>query len=206
VTCGPDARLVIWTRRTPTPPCLRAFTRDAEGEWREAWNVGPDELLYSDSLAMAGSAGERFYTWETPSWNRPGPRRLVCRSSLNGEVVAACSPAETLTRLAATPDGSAVVGFKESALFLWRPGEEPRKLRTGTRRHVRDLAFHPDGRHLLTAHTDGGARVIDTQTGRATRAYAWEVGELTAVAISPDGALAAAGGAGGRVVLWDLDL
>jgi WD40 repeat protein len=206
VICGPDSRLVIWTRKTPAPPCLRAFTRDAEGEWREAWNVGPDESLYSDSLAMAGSGGERFYTWETPSWNRPGPRRLVCYSSLTGEVLGDCGPAETITRLAATPDGSAVAGFKESSLFLWAPGQKVRKLRTGTRKHLRDLAFHPDGRHLLTVHTDGGARVIDTQAGRVVREYAWELGELTAAAISPDGALAAAGGEGGRAVLWDLDL
>jgi WD40 repeat protein len=206
VTCGPDARLVIWTRQTPTPPCLRAFTRDAEGEWREAWNVGPDESLYSDSLAMAGSGGERFYTWETPSWNRPGPRRLVCYSSLTGEVVGDCSPAESITRLAAAPDGSAVAGFKESSLFLWAPGGQARKLRTGTRKHPRDLAFHADGRHLLTVHTDGGARVIDAHAGRVAREYAWAVGELTAAAISPDGALAAAGGEGGRVVLWDLGL
>jgi WD40 repeat protein len=80
------------------------------------------------------------------------------------------------------------------------------KVRTGTRTHYRRVAFHPDGRHLLAGNNDTTARLIDTHTWEVVRQYTWDIGSLNAVAISPDGALAAAGGQKGRVVVWDLDL
>ena len=40
--------------------------------------------------------------------------------------------------------------------------------------------------------------------GRPTR-FTWNLGRLRAVAISPDGNLAAAGGDYGEVIVWDLE-
>jgi len=64
----------------------------------------------------------------------------------------------------------------------------------------------PDGRHLLQVSADRTVRVLDVATGQLVKDYAWNAGCLNAVAVSPDGLLAACGGTGGKVVVWDLDL
>jgi len=73
-------------------------------------------------------------------------------------------------------------------------------------RAVHGATLTPDGRHLLQVSADRTVRVLDVATGRLVKDYAWEVGKLNAVAVSPDGLLAACGGTGGKVVVWDLDL
>jgi hypothetical protein len=48
--------------------------------------------------------------------------------------------------------------------------------------------------------------VYDTTTWKQVRKWQWGAGTLRAVAVSADGALAAAAGPRGTVVVWDLDL
>jgi WD40 repeat protein len=38
------------------------------------------------------------------------------------------------------------------------------------------------------------------------RTFTWDIGRMRSIAFSPDGALAAAGGDTGKVVVWDVDL
>jgi WD40 repeat protein len=73
------------------------------------------------------------------------------------------------------------------------------------RKHFLGGAFTPVGRHLLTVSNEETVKVWDSATWRVAREYAWKVGGLRCVAVSPDGMTAAAGGAGKKVVVWDLD-
>ncbi len=73
-------------------------------------------------------------------------------------------------------------------------------------RAVHGATLTPDGRHLLQVSAGRTVRVLDVATGRLVKDYAWSAGKLDAVAVSPDGLLAACGGSGGKVVVWDLDL
>jgi hypothetical protein len=68
---------------------------------------------------------------------------------------------------------------------------------------VRDLAFSPDGRVLVTIHGETVVRVWDAASGAGARAFDWGIGVLSAVAFSPDGCLCAAAGQDGRVAVWD---
>lgn len=65
------------------------------------------------------------------------------------------------------------------------------------------FAFHPDGKRLLTGGPDEWVRVWDAATWAEVGQYDWRVGPVHAVAVSPDGLLAAAGGENRRAVVWD---
>jgi WD40 repeat protein len=78
------------------------------------------------------------------------------------------------------------------------------------------LAFTPDGRQLVAGSAIGTVRLWDVPdlpqpTGdvpaarRPRAVYDFGIGPVTAVAVSADGLTAAAGGATGRVVVWDVE-
>ncbi|HKB36095.1 MAG TPA: hypothetical protein VKD72_06550, partial [Gemmataceae bacterium] len=82
-----------------------------------------------------------------------------------------------------------------------RVGQVPRPGRA----NFNGLAVHPSGKFFVTAAGDGRARYWDAGTLKQRRALHWEIGKLHSVAFSPDGMLAAAGGAKGQIVVWDVD-
>jgi WD40 repeat protein len=73
-------------------------------------------------------------------------------------------------------------------------------------KHIQEAAFTPDGRHLITVSNDETAVVWETATWTEVRSFAWDIGKLKSVSVSPDGMRAACGSDRGRVVIWDLDL
>lgn len=203
--CGPDGRLVVRTTQHHAGAWVRGLLPDGAGGWAEAWAVGPTDV---GGWQLVGCPGGRAFLWEaSPHRDRRRGNALVARSALTGAEEARTGvPMPFVHGLAARPDGSALAFFRGSSLYLWTVGGPVVKARTGTLKHYRSACFHPDGRHLLAGNNDATARLIDTHSWRVVKQYTWAVGELCAVAVSPDGALAAAGSANGRVVVWDLDL
>ena len=63
----------------------------------------------------------------------------------------------------------------------------------------------PDGKRLIAVNNDAVVRVYDTATWAEATGYEWQIGQLTAVAVAPDGLRAACGSDRGRVVVWDLE-
>lgn len=204
VVCGPDRRLVARTARYGSGDRMCAFATDGRGGWNDLWGLAPDPALHGEPLA-GSPRSDRFFTWEAPRAPRRG--RLVARSALTGDEIAGTPIAlDYVLGLAMHPEGDAAIVFKDASLYYWAAGERVEKIRTGVRKHYAALAYHPDGRHLLAGNNDATARLIDTHTWQVVRQYAWEIGKLTAVAVSPDGALAAVGSETGQVVVWDLDV
>jgi WD40 repeat protein len=68
---------------------------------------------------------------------------------------------------------------------------------------VLGVAFLPDGHSLISAATDGLVKHWSLE-GRLLNTMDWQIGELGAVAIAPDGLTAAVGGAE-KIVVWDLE-
>jgi hypothetical protein len=115
-------------------------------------------------------------------------------------------PGTKTRRLLFAPDRPVLAVANGRQVFLLAPDQaEPLATLTGYPKQVNDLAFAPDGKHLLTAGHDGAVRVWDAATGAAGPVFAWDIGPLTAVAVAPDGLTAATAGSKARVVVWDLD-
>jgi WD40 repeat protein len=87
-----------------------------------------------------------------------------------------------------------------------------------------DLVYSPDGQFFALACEDGTIRLHDCVTNEETtcqdrricfddcvthkevKRYDWGIGRVGCVAFASDGLTAAAGGANGRVVVWDMDV
>jgi WD40 repeat protein len=79
-------------------------------------------------------------------------------------------------------------------------------LRKDNRKDFTGVAFHPSGRYLAATSNDETVRLYDTTTWEVARTFTWAIGRMRSVCFSPDGALAAAGGDKGQIVVWDVDL
>lgn len=67
------------------------------------------------------------------------------------------------------------------------------------------LRYTPDGRTLISASSDGTVRMWEASTGLEIRCFDTKIGKIAAADVSPDGAIAAVGGANGEIVVWDLE-
>lgn len=69
---------------------------------------------------------------------------------------------------------------------------------------VSRLGFTPDSRLLLAARRQGSLDILDTSSWQNVRSIETSQGGITALAISPDGTLAATGSHGNTVKVWDI--
>ena len=93
-------------------------------------------------------------------------------------------------------------------LLVWpvpRLGE-PRLIRNDNRKDFTAVAFHPSGQQLYATSNDETVHVFDVGSWERVKRFTWQIGKLKAIAVSPDGALACAGGENGAIVMWDLDV
>jgi WD40 repeat protein len=94
----------------------------------------------------------------------------------------------------------------ELIVFDLAEGKEVVRRQSG-RKRLSYLAASPDGRWVLTAADKSKVvQLWSTTDWREGPAYTWPIGEVRCLAVAPDGQRAAAGGSGGQVVVWDLDL
>jgi WD40 repeat protein len=75
----------------------------------------------------------------------------------------------------------------------------------GHRGSVLDVAFSPDGRHVLSASEDGTARIWSATTGKLERTLRGHSEAVDSAAYSKDGSRIATAGADGTVRVWNVD-
>jgi WD40 repeat protein len=93
----------------------------------------------------------------------------------------------------------------DHVIRLWdvATGRELHKL-VGHTRHVKTLAFAPDGKALASGSEDGVIRLWDAATGRRTHEFPGHGGEIEVLRFSGDGRILAAANADTTVLLWDV--
>jgi WD40 repeat protein len=179
-----DARLRWW--RTG-----RWELADRPG-WEEPENAGYVRITATpDGRGLATMSFGEVRVWDIakkrPRWSAP------------------VNVAHDVAALAVSPDGSRLVFAvgPELAVHDVASGQRVAGVRPSAKFFL-DAAFAPDGRSLITVSNDATATTWDTANWRQKHAYAWKAGKLKCAAFSPDGCLAAAGGDGGKVVVWDV--
>lgn len=143
------------------------------------------------AVGRPGSSDELLFlnVWDE-SWKRTGS--LPFRA----HTVAWCPDSRLVA--VGTSDGAALVNAYTAKVTAQAKGRA---------QAVAAVAVHPHRPLILTGAGDETVRLWDyTESSLTPReSFDWQLGRVTAVAISPDGMLAAAGGASGEVVVWDLE-
>jgi WD40 repeat protein len=203
----------LFTAHDPLPGARLAAWRPHAGEWVREWAVSPADppVHYTLTLDPTGDRLAHLALKPEPrTW--PETYRLVVRDTETGTEVGyghyPYSVEPDRTRLLFRPDGKQLIGVHKLCLLVWPipGGGKPELVRNDSRKHFTAAAFHPSGRYLFTTSNDTTVTVWDAASwGRVTR-FTWQVGRLRSVAVSLDGALAAAGSDSGQVIVWDVDL
>jgi WD40 repeat protein len=135
--------------------------------------------------------------------------RYTIRSATDGKLLSAAPFSEWRSeREAVSACGRWLAAQHTNRVTVWNLNKLtalPATWDSGSKKIFTDLAFHPSGEFLAVTCNDGTVRFHETGTWSLARTFTWNLGKMTGIALSADGALAAAGSDTGKIVVWDVD-
>ena len=133
-------------------------------------------------VAVAPTSTAPFRRYESPTSTAPFRRYETGKP-------------QPLDSVAVSPDGQYLCAGDAGSLTVWKFEKrvpmwsqfvlDPQLRRLGIT--VRDVAFTPDSRHILTAADDSNVKLWNVETGREVRRYVGHTGWVSALAVSSDG-------------------
>ncbi len=136
---------------------------------------------------------------------------FAIRNTVTGELIQDISPSNTPTWVRSyelSGDATRIYSIDEKYLYEQNvdTGNVIRQIANPNGKTCIDLVMHPNWKIMMSAHEGGKSiNVWDTDTLELKTTFAWPLGNFSCITISPDGLIAAAGNAHGKVVVWDLD-
>ncbi|MBN9122434.1 MAG: hypothetical protein J0I06_25375 [Planctomycetes bacterium] len=198
VVASPDGKWVVTSGGNPRAFVGYRCDPEAKTVCTENWRA--ESHVVSERLGGFVGSGDRFAT--------VGGYRIVVRDTETGEVRAtARHSSPDVGGLVTSPDGGLLAGQSGTQFYVWDTATWEKRLQLPTEnRPFASYAFHPT-RPILAVIQSGQTLIkyLDVNTGAITRKFRWKLGEMRAVCFSPDGTLAAAGAANGKIVVWDVD-
>ncbi len=189
LTTGGDATAKLWDAHTGSQ--LKRYGHDPDPQ------LVAVAFSHDGRYILTGARQNILRVWDTQT-SAAGSTYLNSRGN---PVRVAFSPDDRFVLAAAGPD-----------VYMWtRESSVLPSIITGHTGGVRDFAFSPDGKYLLTGSNDRTARLWDIQAignpggTRETRRFAGHAGAVTSVAFTPDGSQVLTGSEDGTARLWLVD-
>jgi WD40 repeat protein len=192
---SPDSRLLV-TNQVQWDWVSGKLAVSAEAPGAEKWGgwnwaaFSPDAKL----LVGTGGAGEIVFRGLSQTADLPSSR-LLQKTHAHQDFGRA---------VAFSPDGKLVATGTDDIL-LWDSVTRKIVSRFDNVASVWGLAFSPDGRWLVSSHSDGSIQVWDLNERRRTVGFDGHGNQVLAVASSPDGKRIASAGKDGAVILWNVE-
>ena len=108
-------------------------------------------------------------------------------------------------RTAFSPDGTLLAGGSSQGVVLWNTTTGTKTVLHGHTARVFIVAFHPDGKRLVSGSLDNTIRQWDLRTGKTIDVRRGHSNAIMGVSYSPDGEWIASGSGDGTVRIWKTD-